>query len=125
MKIITNHMLSKVPTSSKIEHLTMENSKLMPGIQAVDIITGAINTGYHLHFHGDADIKLAKKLAISKMAKVLGWNGLHYDTYPNDHFNIWHFPIETRGNPKTLNIEKDLTVQGITREQYEEMVNAI
>jgi hypothetical protein len=126
IKIITNHMLAKVTTSSSnIVHLEMENSKLMFGLQAVDIITGAINSGYHLHFDPNASVKLAKKLAIARMAKILGWNGLQYDTYPNNDFNIWHFPIETRGNPATLGITQDLSVQGITREEYEAMINEI
>jgi hypothetical protein len=119
MQIITNHMLAKLPTSSTIEHVSMENSKLHWGLQAVDVITGAINTGYHLFFDESAQIQSAKKVTISRMAKILGWDKLQYDTYPNDHFNIWHFPPETRAIPGTRNIEPNFMVGDISREEFE------
>lgn len=119
MQIITNHMLAKLPTSSKIEHVKMENSKLEWGLQAVDLITGAINTAYHLYFNPDAELKIAKKLAIRAMAEAVSWDTLAYDTYPNDHFNIWHFPTETRGKPATKNVVANLSVPEISRAEYE------
>jgi hypothetical protein len=61
MQIITNHMLAKLPTASKIEHVTMENSKLQMGLQAVDLITGAINTAYQLYLKPHAEMQDAKK----------------------------------------------------------------
>jgi hypothetical protein len=119
MQIITNHMLAKLPTASKIEHVTMENSKLQMGLQAVDLITGAINTAYQLYLKPHAEMQDAKKIAISLMAKAVGWDSLANDTYPNDHFNIWHFPPETRGKPKTAIVTPNLNIKGITREEYE------
>ncbi|MDP4534707.1 DUF3800 domain-containing protein [Alkalimonas collagenimarina] len=125
MEIITNHMLAKLPTYSKIEHVKMDNSKLQLGLQAVDLLTGAINTSYQLYFRPEAQIKAAKKIAISLMAKTLGWDSLAYDTYPNDHFNIWHFPIETRGKPKTEHVFRNLKIKGISRDEYEVMSEPI
>jgi hypothetical protein len=43
------------------------------------------------------------------MARLLGWDAPHYDTMPNDKFNIWHFPIEYRALPGT----RDVTPAGI------------
>lgn len=125
MQIITNHMLAKLPTTSKIEHVTMENSKLQWGLQAADLITGAINTAYYLYFKPDAEMNIAKKIAIDLMAKSVGWDTLAYDTYPNDHFNIWHFPSETRGKPDTKNINPNLNIEGISRDEYDSYVSKI
>ncbi len=125
MQIITNHMLAKLPTTSRIEHVTMENSKLQWGLQAADIITGAINTAYYLYFKPNAKMNVAKKLAIELMAKAVGWDTLAYDTYPNEDFNIWHFPPETRGKPETKNITPNLNVKGISRDEYEGYANKV
>jgi hypothetical protein len=119
MQIITNHMLAKLPTSSKIELVTMQNSKLHWGLQAVDILTGAVNTGYLLYFNPKFDMQMAKKLAVFRMAAILGWDQLAYDTRPNNMFNIWHFPIETRAIPDTKDIIPNFSVPNISRVEYE------
>ena len=119
MEIITNHMLAKLPTSSKVEHVKMDNSKVHWGLQAVDLLTGAINTSYQLYLKPDAEMSIAKKIAIGLMSQSLGWDRLAYDTYPNDHFNIWHFPVETRAKPATKHVVTDFTIEDISREQFE------
>jgi hypothetical protein len=119
MQIITNRMLAKLPTTSKIELVTMQNSKLHWGLQAVDILTGAVNTGYLLYFNPKAEMQMAKKLAVFRMAAILGWDQLAYDTRPNNMFNIWHFPIETRAKPATQDIAPNFSVPNISRAEYE------
>jgi len=123
MQIITNHMLKKLPTSSKIEHVSMENSKLHWGLQAADILTGAVNTGYLLYFSPEAQMQEAKKIVVAKMADILGWDKLEYDTMPNNMFNIWHFPIETRAVPGTRKITPNYSVPILTRSEYESIIN--
>jgi hypothetical protein len=122
MQIITNRMLAKLKTSSTIEHVSMENSKFHWGLQATDILTGAVNTGYLLFFDPTAQMQEAKKIAVSKMAEVLGWDVLAYDTMPNNDFNIWHFPPETRAIPGTKGIYPNFTVPLISRSQFEELI---
>ena len=122
MQIITNHMLAKVPTSSNIQHVSMEDSKFHWGLQAVDIITGAINSSYHLYFDPKAKMQQAKKIAISKMAQVIGWDSLAYDTMPDEHFNIWHFPPETRAMPATKKVMPNFNVELLSREEFEALV---
>lgn len=123
MQIITNHMLAKLPTSSKIQHVAMEDSKYHWGLQAVDIVTGAVNSGYHLYFDPKAQMQSAKRIAISKMAEVLGWDRLAYDTMPDDHFNIWHFPLETRAVPATRAVVPNFAVGLVSRQEYEAMAS--
>jgi len=125
MQIITNHMLAKLPTSSKIQHVKMENSKLHWGLQAVDIITGAINTGYLLYFNPNAQMQIAKKIAIKRMAGILGWDQLVYDTRPNNILNIWHFPRETRAIPATKAVTPNLSVPNISREKYDQIIKSV
>ncbi len=119
IQIITNHMLAKLPTSSKIELVSMQDSKLHWGLQAVDILTGAVNTGYLLYFNPKSDMQMAKKLATFRMASILGWDQLAYDTRPNNMFNIWHFPIETRAIPDTRDIVPNFAVPNVSRAEYE------
>jgi hypothetical protein len=123
MQIITNHMLARLPTSSMIQHVAMEDSKYHWGLQAVDIITGAVNSGYHLYFDPSAQMQDAKKIAIRKMANILGWDNLVYDTMPNNNFNIWHFPIETRAIPATKAVIPNLDVPNINREKFDSFIN--
>jgi len=117
-------MLAKLPTSSKIKYVNMENSKLHWGLQAVDIITGAVNSGYHLYFNNNAQMQDAKKIAISRMAAILGWDKLAYDTMPNDMFNIWHFPIETRAIPGTRAIIPNFSIPTLTRAEFEQSTSS-
>jgi hypothetical protein len=119
MQIITNRMLAKYPTKSVIAGVTMDDSKAHWGLQAVDILTGAVNSSYQLYFDPNAQMQDAKKIAIAKMANMVGWDCLAYDTLPNDSFNIWHFPIETRAKPKTMPVNLNLNVQPITRDEFE------
>ena len=121
MKIITNNMLSSLPTKSRISQVKMDNSKLHWGLQVADILTGAVNTSYMHYLDPSLKFPIAKRIAVVKMARMLGWTRLDFDTYPNPKFNIWHFPRETRGVPKTLNVRVDLTGTNITREQFESL----
>ncbi|MEO3876872.1 DUF3800 domain-containing protein [Rheinheimera fenheensis] len=121
MMIIANNMLASLPTSSKITQVKMENSRLYWGLQVADIITGAINTSYMHFLDKSLHFPLAKRIAVVKMARMLGWTRLDFDTYPNSKFNIWHFPKETRGIPKTCEVKIDLTDNNITRDQFEEL----
>ncbi len=61
----------------------------------------------------------AKKIAIKKMARFLGWDSLAYDTMPNKDFNIWHFPQETRAIPATRQVVPNLTVAKVNPEGFE------
>lgn len=119
MQIATNHMLAKLPTCSKVHHVAMEDSKYHWGLQTVDILTGAVNSSYQLFFNPSAQMQLAKKIAISKMASLLGWDSLAYDTMPNNDFNIWHFPLETRAIPATKQVIPNFSITNISREEFE------
>lgn len=119
VKIITNHLLGKKQTGAQIKNLSMEDSKEHLGLQAVDILTGAVNTGHWLYLDETAEVDLAKKIACKRIALTLGWSKLIHDTLPSDTFNIWHFPTEYRAFPSTQRISPNLAVQSVTREQYE------
>ena len=47
----------------------------------------------------------AKRRVAESIAKVIGWNGLWYDTYPSARFNIWHFPIDFRAPTRETVLE--------------------
>ena len=86
----------------------------MPGIQVADMLTGAINTGHRLQLDPTIQINRGKRLLLARMAQVLGWDALCYDTWPDTKFNIWHFPQEYRAQPATKNVMFASTVPYVT-----------
>lgn len=77
------------------------NSKHNVGIQIADLLTGAITASRSMYLNEDFKINAAKALFINKLSQILGWESLHFDTYPESKFNIWHFPEECRNTPET------------------------
>lgn len=103
VETIGNHMLNKLASSGRLNSVTKISSKSSPGIQIADILTGAINSSHIRHLDSRHSINNGKTLAISRLAQIIGWDDLCYDTYPHEKFNIWHFPIEYRGKPSSKN----------------------
>jgi hypothetical protein len=68
------------------------------------MLTGAVAASHRVLLDPGAPLNFGKRLAIARMAALLGWDALHYDTMPNDKFNIWHFPIEYRAFPSTRKV---------------------
>lgn len=102
--IVANNMLAKLGSDRTIQEVTMNDSKEHLGLQVVDILTGAVNSGYMKFLMPELTLSKAKEAAFIKMAQMLGWDKLVYDTYPNKDFNIWHFPSENRSRPATKSI---------------------
>jgi hypothetical protein len=95
--IITNRMLEKIASRASIVQVTKSDSKNLPSLQTVDILIGAITASHSLSKRPSLPVNQGKRLLISKMAEMLGWDSLHYDTFPDSQFNVWHFPVEHRG----------------------------
>lgn len=100
VQIIANHKLkNRLGSVRNVEKCNSKNEIL---IQVADLLTGAINSSHNLFLNKHAQINPGKRLVISKLAETIGWDALHYDTFPNASFNIWHFPWEEyRGIPAT------------------------
>jgi len=99
--IVANNMLSQMGKRKSIGTVEMHDSKAHVGLQVVDILTGAVNSGYMKFLNPNLTLSRAKEAAFIKMANMLGWEKLHYDTYPNKSFNLWHFPPENKARPAT------------------------
>jgi hypothetical protein len=102
--IVANNMLAKLGADKTIQEVTMNDSKEHLGLQVVDILTGAVNSGYLKFLNQKLTLSVAKEAAFKKMSNMLGWDKFVYDTYPNKDFNIWHFPSENRSRPATKDI---------------------
>lgn len=111
--IVANNMLAKLGTEKTIQDVTMNDSKEHLGLQVVDILTGAVNSGYMKFLNPKLTLSLAKEAAFIKMANMLGWDKFVYDTYPNKDFNIWHFPSENRARPATKSIEPNFNIKPV------------
>jgi hypothetical protein len=120
VEIITNRMLARLHSDARLHHVTKADSKLLPGIQVADVLTGAINAGHRLHLDPKLELRLGKRILLDRFATMLGWNALCFDTMPNSKFNIWHFPIEYRAVPKTAQVKAIKTVPYITPDELRE-----
>lgn len=118
--IVTNNMLAQLQSQARLTIVSKSDSRLQPAIQLVDILTGAINTSHRMLLEKSIELKYGKKLLIERMSRMLGLDALHYDTWPNDKLNIWHFPIEYRAKPRTVNIRIPHFIPFITSADLED-----
>jgi len=113
---IANNMLAQIGADKSIKCVSMQDSKEHIGLQVVDILTGAVNSGYMKFLNQGLVLSKAKEAAFVKMAAMLGWDQLIYDTYPNRSFNIWHFPSDNRSRPATMRIRPNFKISAVTAE---------
>ncbi|MET0795288.1 MAG: hypothetical protein ABW061_27460 [Polyangiaceae bacterium] len=64
-----------------------------------------------------------KIIAIERMAALIGWDTLHYDTYPNERFNIWHLPLEYRGQPASRDVDLARGVNFVTAAELKNRID--
>ena len=114
--IIANNMLAMNGVEKFVQSVTMHDSKDHLGLQVVDILTGAVNSGYLKYLNPQLQLSAAKEIAFERMSALLGWDIFQYDTYPNRDFNIWHFPSEMRREPGTMRIKANYDVPLVVRE---------
>jgi len=114
---ISNHMLAQLGSRSRIETVTKADSRLVPGIQMADVLTGAINAAHRAFLDREFSLSRGKRVLVDRLAEMLGWDALHYDTMPNPDFNIWHFPMtEYRAVPATREVKPQTTIRYVTPE---------
>lgn len=92
LETIGNRMLVNLQSAGRLRGVRKVSSKDHPGIQLGDLLTGAINTSHRLYLDQNTFTNDGKRLAIARLAEAVGWDSLHYDTWPHSRFNIWHFP---------------------------------
>lgn len=117
VQLIANYNLKDAV--GHVSSVCKENSRDELLIQVADLITGVITAGHNLFQSPQMDIHRGKRLAVERVAACLSWNGLHYDTWPNTNFNIWHFPPEFRAKPRTENIRARFDVPYLTRGDFQ------
>lgn len=101
VETIGNHMLAQLESTGRLASVCKVSSNEYPGIQIADLLTGAINSSHIRYLAPKMNMNPGKRLAIERMAQILGWDDLCYDTYPHPRFNIWHFPQEYRAIPRS------------------------
>ena len=98
---IANHCLRRLQADAEVELVEQEDSKLIAGVQVIDLMTGAFTVGRCLYLQPDLEVSRRKKLVLARMAQTIGWPHLGHDTWSGEEFNIWHFPEECRGDPES------------------------
>jgi hypothetical protein len=101
MENIGNNMLGQLSTAGRLTDVRKVRSHDCVGVQVADLLTGAVNAAHERLLNAGIPLHPGKRLAIERLAQMLGWDDLCYDTMPSDKFNIWHFPIEYRALPRT------------------------
>lgn len=101
---IGNNMLTRLASEGRLECVKKLDSHNCVGVQIADLLTGAINAAHARFINPRLPLHRGKNLAIARLAEMLGWDDLCYDTRPSRKINIWHFPIEFRNSPATLPI---------------------
>ena len=114
LQIVTNRMLDKIAAPAKLVAVNQSDSKKHLGIQAADMLTGAIKAAHHLFLDPNCPLSAGKRLLLDRLAATLGWDALHYDTWPNQEFNIWHFPLEYRARPRTVELRPNYDIPYVT-----------
>lgn len=71
---------------------------------------------HHRYLSPTAELNHGKRLLISRLAQMLGWDDLKYDTYPGSKLNVWQFPRESRADPATRSITLSDSVPYVTSE---------
>ncbi len=105
VQIISNHMLRRVAAKGAITVMKKGDSKILPGIQVADLLTGAVTAAHNKFLDPRFMLAPAKKLMIERLASQIGWDDLVYDSYPEDAFNIWNFPEkEYRARPRSRRV---------------------
>lgn len=101
VEAIGNSMLAELASRGRLRSVRKVKSSEFPGVQVADILTGAINSAHIRYLSKRFEMSPAKVLTIKRLAELIGWDDLCYDTYPHDKFNIWHFPEEFRRIPRS------------------------
>ena len=117
---IGNSMLAQLESRGRLNSVRKVPSKDYLGVQVADILTGAINSAHIRYIDSRHSINAGKILTISRLAELLGWDDLCYDTYPDEKLNIWHFPIEYRGIPCSLSPKFTGQLNFVTMNDIEE-----
>lgn len=102
--IVSNHMLRGLKAQSEIVRVKKNDSKLLPGLQVVDLFIGAVTHAHAMKLDPRCVPNPAKQLLMERMAEIAGWRDLYCDTMPDSVTNIWHFPEEWRATPETRRV---------------------
>lgn len=105
LETVGNRMLAQLVSTGRLQSVRKVPSSKTPGIQVADLLTGAFTASHRRHLEPNLQINSGKKLAIDRLASMIGWDDLCYDTFPNPKLNIWHFPpIGYRAEPETRDV---------------------
>lgn len=118
--IVSNHMLRNLGAESEIAKVAKSDSKYLPGLQVVDLFTGAITHAHACRLNSSCDINAGKQLLVERMAGLVGWPDLYCDTMPDSSINIWHFPVEWRATPETRTVRPANDISFVTATELAE-----
>lgn len=104
LEIVTNHSLARMADTGVVSSVAMEDSKQQVLLQFTDVLVGALASDTSLYVDASTPVNKAKRDLIVRLAHLVGWPRLCYDTYPNGAFNVWHFPREFRGPTRRVRL---------------------
>ncbi len=105
LEIVTNRALAKMADGRLVSSVSMLDSRDNPLLQFTDVLVGAVTSDTAHYLDSGVPINSGKRELVARLAELVGWPRLCYDTFPNGLFNVWHFPIEFRGRPGTRAVD--------------------
>jgi len=103
--IVTNHAIANISASGHVTNVSMVESKSSRILQFTDVLVGAVNSDTSSALSADVQVNRGKNELIGRIAALVGWPRLCFDTMPNSVFNVWHFPPEFRARPETRRVQ--------------------
>jgi hypothetical protein len=101
LQIVTNYRSKRHVGAGELTRVRMVDSKKSAITQMADAVIGAVTADTHRFLSRETVLREGKQEVVERIAAMIGWDGLHYDTYPNAEFNVWHFPPQFRARPAT------------------------
>lgn len=117
VETIGNHMLARLEQSGRLGAVRRVRSHDQIGVQVADLLTGAVNAAHLRHLLPQAPLNPGKALTIMRLAELIGWDNLCYDTFPSPRLNIWHFPTEYRAVPTSRAITPAPSARFVTPDE--------
>lgn len=109
LQIVSNHSLRKNSRPGSVASVDRIDSRSSRIVQMADILVGAITADTTEYIDPHLVVAPRKREVSGMLASILGWDRLWYDTMPNEHVNVWHFPPDGfRGLPETSEVSLQL-----------------
>lgn len=117
VEAIGNAILAQLHQTGRLQSVRKVPSRDYIGIQVADVLTGAVWAAHERRLDSTTPLNRGKIVTIERLASMLGWDDLCYDTMPSSKLNVWHFPTDYRADPATRMVAKTPVVPYVRKDE--------